>query len=410
MFNSDRWREILDTLWRNKLRSGLTALSMAWGIFMLVVLLGLGTGLQNGTSAGFAGDATNSIWMFAGLPSVPFDGMPVGRKIILANRDIDTVGAIKGIDHISGQFTLPGKDLSIRAGVKNGSYEVRAVYPDHLYLENLTITAGRFVNDIDISERRKVCAVGESVAQFMFSTKDVIGKRITISQVSFEIVGLFTDPGGAGETDRVYIPISTAQTAFNGSDHLGRVAFTVGNISSDESKVIAEDAKQRLAAAHRYSGSDPQAVRVHNNLEQFESFQQIFFMIQIFIWIMASGAIISGIVGVSNIMMIVVRERTKEIGVRKALGATPGNIVGSIVQEAVFLTSAAGYMGLVVGVGALLLIDKLVPANEMFAHPTVDFKVAITAIIVLVIAGAVAGLFPALAAAKVNPIVALRDE
>ncbi len=414
MFSLDRWQEIFDTLWRSKLRTALTAFSMAWGIFMLVVLLGLGNGLQAGVQSGFADDATNSIWMFAGRTSQPSEGMPVGRRIVFDNRDVDAIDDIEEVDHITGRFFLRGSqfggELSVRVGAKSSSFDVRAVHPGHLYLEKTAMEAGRYLNETDIALRRKVTVIGVPVATFLFGHTDVIGQWIEVNRVPFEIIGLFSDAGGEGEEKKIYLPITTAQGAFNGAQRVNQIMFTVGDASVEESKALADEAKALLAEKHSFGADDPQAVRVRNNVENFQSFQQIFTMISWFVGLMGLCTIVAGVVGISNIMMIVVKERTKEIGIRKALGATPFNIVASIVQESLFLTAVAGYMGLVAGVGLLALIGSAVPPGEMFGEPTVDLWLAIGATIVLMIAGTLAGLFPALTAARVNPIVALRDE
>jgi putative ABC transport system permease protein len=414
MFNLDRWHEILDTLWRSKLRSLLTAFSVAWGIFMLVFLLGMGTGLQHGVESEFADDATNSVWLFGGKTSVPHDGMPVGRRIIFANADVEALDHLPGVDKITGRFFIgDGRTDPVltRVGDKVSPYDVRSVHPDHLYLENTIMVAGRFVNEVDIKDKRKVCMIGEPVAQFLFGTTDnVIGRWVEISRIPFQVVGIFTDEGGEGEREKIYIPITTAQTVFNGADHVHMTMFTLGpGVTVDDSKRVARAALERVAAAHHFSPDDTQAVRVNNNAVQFENFQQIFFGIHVFVVFMGVCSLVAGVIGVSNIMMIVVRERTREIGVRKALGATPVHIVLSIVQESVFITTIAGYLGLVAGIGGLMLIDNLIPPTDMFAHPEVDLKVAIGATVLLVVAGAIAGLFPARTAARVNPIEAMRD-
>ena len=413
MFNLDRWREILDTLWSSKLRSLLTAFSVAWGIFMLVFLLGMGSGLQNGVQQEFADDATNSVWMFSGRTSVPYDGMPIGRRIYFANRDVAAIDQLAGVDKITGRFAIGGGATPVltRVGGKVAPYDVRSVHPDHLYLENTIMVAGRFLNEVDIKDKRKVCVIGEPVARFLFgATDDVIGRWVEISRIPFQVVGLFTDEGGEGEREKIYIPITTAQTAFNGADRVHMTMFTVSpDVTVVESKRVARAALERLAAAHHFSPDDTQAVRVRNNVEQFESFLQIFLGIRVFVVFMGICSLVAGVIGVSNIMMIVVRERTREIGVRKALGATPSHIVMSIVQEAIFITTVAGYLGLVAGIAGLALIDELIPPTDMFAHPEVDLTVALGATVLLVIAGALAGLFPARAAARVNPIEALRD-
>jgi len=412
MFNLDRWREILDTLWRSKLRSGLTAFSVAWGIFMLVFLLGMGTGLQNGVQSEFADDATNAVWLFGGRTSVPHEGMPIGRRIMFTNGDVETLDDMPGVDKITGRFFIgDGKPNLTRVANNVGSYDVRSVHPDHLYLENTIMIAGRFLNDLDIREKRKVCAIGEPVAKFLFgTTDDVIGRWVEINRIPFQVVGLFDDEGGDSEREKVYIPITTSQTAFNGGDRVHMTMFTLGSdVTVAESKRAADDAVARLAAAHHFSPQDKQAVRVRNNVEQFQNFMQIFDGIRLFVLVMGICSLVAGVIGVSNIMMIVVRERTREIGVRKALGAKPSHIVTSIVQESVFITTIAGYLGLVAGIGGLALIDKLIPPTDMFAHPEVSLNVALGATLLLVLAGALAGLFPARAAARLNPIKAMRD-
>lgn len=416
MFNFDRWHEILDTLWRSKLRSLLTAFSVAWGIFMLVFLLGMGNGLENGVQREFADDATNSVWLFAGRTSMPHDGMPIGRRIVFANRDVGAIHRLSGVDKITGRFFIGGSrqapPVQSRVGDKVAPYDVRSVHPDHLYLEETIMVAGRFINQIDLEEKRKVCAIGEPVARFLFGTTEgVIGRWIELNRIPFQVVGLFTDEGEEGEREKIYIPITTSQTAFNGADHVHMTMFTLSpGVTVAESKQVARAAVEALAAAHHFSPDDAQAVRVNNNAEQYENFLQIFLGIRIFIVFMGICSLVAGVIGVSNIMMIVVRERTREIGVRKALGATPSHIVLSIVQEAVFITTVAGYFGLVAGIGGLALIDRLIPPTDMFAHPEVDLRVALGATVLLVVAGALAGLFPARTAARVNPIEALRDE
>lgn len=413
MFNLDHWREIIDTLWTNKLRSVLTAFSMAWGIFMLVFLLGMGNGLSNGVQASFADDATNSLWVFPGETSVPHQGLPIGRKLTFDNDDVSAAWRLPWVDHVTGRFSILNNwtsDLKVSAGKKVSTFDVRCVHPDHLYLEATIMRGGRFLNDVDVQQRAKVAVIGIDVATFLFDQEDAIGRWITIGPGTYQVVGVFTDDGGEGERAKIYIPITTAQAAFSGGSRVHTLMLTVGNASLEQTKIVESRLRDQLARAHDFAATDKQALRVRNNVEQSQSIRRIFAMLSQFVWIMAAGTILAGVVGISNIMMIVVRERTKEIGIRKALGARPGHIIGSVVQEAVVLTTGAGYLGLCAGVGALQLLAALVPKNEMFANPSIDLGVAVTATLVLIAAGALAGLFPARAAARVNPIVALRDE
>jgi putative ABC transport system permease protein len=410
MLNLDRWREIWDTLIQNKLRTILTMIAMAWGIFMLVVLLGLGTGLQGGVTSGFADDAQNSVWIYGGQTSIAHQGMPIGRRIVFDNRDIDRTARTPGVEYLTGRHWIKGGEARVRVGDKVSSFDVRAVHPGQQVIEKTIMVIGRYLNETDIALHRKVCLVGIPVAEFLFGRTDVVGEWVEVNRIAFQVVGVFTDEGDAGELRKLYIPITTAQAAFNGGERVNQIMFTFGDATVAEANVIAAQVKRDLAELHAYSADDPQAARVRNNLENFERFLRIFKMVDIFIWLMGICTIVAGVVGISNIMMIIVKERTKEIGIRKALGATPRNIVFTILQEAVVLTAAAGYLGLVAGVGLLELIAKVVPKNQMFDHPSVDLGVALAATCVLIAAGAIAGFFPARAAARVNPIVALRDE
>jgi putative ABC transport system permease protein len=414
MFSVDRWYEVLSTLARNPLRSILTALAVAWGIFMLVVLLGMGNGLRNGTEKQFSDDAANSVWIFGGTTSRPYQGMPVNRRIVFDNEDYAALRRTNGVERLTGRFfvrgAMFGNELQIRVGAKVSSFDVRAVHPDHLYLEKTIITAGRFINDKDIAEKRKVAAIGVPVAEYLWGHTDVIGETLSINGVSFQVVGVFTDEGDPGELRKLYIPVSSAQLAFNGADRINVLMFTVGDKGVEETKKLVADVTDMLAERERFDPGDPQATRVRNNLEQYATFQEIFFMIYLFVLAMGACTLVAGIVGVSNIMMIAVKERTKEIGVRKALGATPWTIVSTILQESIFLTAVAGYMGLVAGVGALELAAWLMPKGDFFSNPSVDFTIALAATAVLVISGALAGFIPARAAARVSPVVALRDE
>src|SRR5262249_5672370 len=402
----DRWREIWDTLVQNKLRTALTMIAMSWGIFMLIVLLGLGRGLSNGVATSFADDAQNSIWMFGGQTSQPHEGMPIGRRIVFDNRDLDRTAQVPGVEFWSGRFSSPNGDMRVQAAGKVSSFDVRAVNPGHQELEKTIVILGRYLNDADVARRRKVCLAGVQVADFLFGRRDVIGQWILVNNVPFEIVGVFEDDGDQGELRRLYVPITTAQSVWATTDKVNQIMFTVGDLGVEQSKQLAQVIKRQLSERHRFDEADPMAVRVRNNVENFERFQRIFTMIDIFIWLMGACTIVAGVVGVSNIMLIIVKERTKEIGIRKALGATPFNIVSTILLEAVALTAAAGYVGLVAGIALLEGIGRVVPTNETFHHPEVDLRIAVAATCVLIAAGAIAGFFPARAAARVNPIVA----
>jgi putative ABC transport system permease protein len=412
LFSFDRWTEVLVTIGRNKLRTALTTISVAWGIFVLVFLLGLGQGLDNGMRKQFARDATNGVWVWANKTSVAHGGFDVGRRIQFENRDYDRAATVKGIEHISGQHFIGNNrrgSMYTQRGNKANTFGVNAVHPDAIYLAAHDVALGRFLTPADITQRRKSVVIGRPVRDFLFEPdENPIGEWIVVAGVPFQVVGVFTDPSGNEQERQMYIPVSTAQLAYSGSDKLGMLQFTLGDAGPAEAQAIIDEVVGDLATRHNFDPTDKQAVRVHNNIEGYAKFQNLFYMIAAFVTIIGLGTLAAGVVGVSNIMMIAVKERTKEIGVRKALGATPNSIIFMILQEAVFLTGIAGLLGLSAGVGVLELVGKL--DNDFIYNPGIKLGHGIAAAVFLVGAGALAGYFPARSAAKVNPIHALRDQ
>ena len=417
IIDTDKWSEIIDTLFRHKLRTSLTALGVGWVIFMLVLLLGAGKGLQNGVEHNFRDDAVNSLWLYDGQTSIAYKGMPVGRQIQFENQDYDALEKIDGIEYKTGRFYLRG-DFVIHYKDKNSSYSIRSVHPDHKYLENTQMDIGRFINQTDLDQKRKVIVIGKLVAEDLFdefeeNPNSPIGEWIKLGDVPFQVVGVFSDSGSEREMQNVYLPITTAQLAFNGKNRINQLMMTVGNASVEESNAIAKEIQKDFAARHKFSPDDDRAVRVRNNVEEFEKFQMLFLFIRGFVWVVSLMTILAGIIGVSNIMLIIVKERTKEIGVRKALGATPYSIVSLIVSEAIVITSVAGFFGLTLGVAAIMGMKILVGEggdDSFFRNPEVDLYVVLVAIGLLIISGALAGFFPAYKAAKIAPIVALRAD
>lgn len=410
MFDTDKWQEIFSTIRKNKLRTFLTGFSVAWGIFMLMILLGSGNGLQNGVNKQFESSATNTIWVWSGQTSMPYKGMKPGRNIQLVNEDYDAVKkSIKGIDKSSSRYNMWGSNtLSYKK--QFGSFNVRNVYPDYAHIEKITIVKGRFINDPDINQFRKVTVISTKVEEALFKGEDPMGKYISVNGVPFKVIGLFTDEDNRDDNmQTIYLPISTAQRVFSGDNRINTIAITVGDASVDESKQIEQEVRSKLAALHKFDPTDPRAIFTWNSLEEFQKFIRLFSSIRMFIWVIGFGTIIAGIVGVSNIMMIVVKDRTKEIGIRKAMGATPWSIVSLILQEAVLITSFAGYFGLVLGVVVLETVGSKIE-SEFFSQPSVDLRIAIYALILLVLSGTLAGFIPARKAAAIKPIEALRDE
>ena len=398
---------------RNRLRTGLTALSVSWGVFMLVALLGIGSGIANQIYWDFRDDAINSIWLYPGTSSLPHGGYGEGRPVQFTDADYELLRtSIPGIEHVAGRFRMGGEHI-IRRGAKTSSYDIRAVHPGHQYIEKTIVRSGRFLNDRDLMERRKVAVIGVRVAEFLFPAldpiEDPIGEEIIIGSIPYTVIGVFEDVGGENEMRKVYLPITTARLSYGGGDVIHTLLFTVGDATLEESQRIESQVRQRLASRHHFSLADRRAIRVSNNLEEFAEVQQIFTWMDGFIWLVGLGTVAAGIVGVSNICLISVKERTREIGLRKALGAPPRTIITQIVRESVALTAVSGYLGLLLGVLLLEALRTWVPENDYIRDPDIALVPALVTAAVLVLCGAVAGYIPARRAASVPPVVALRD-
>ncbi|MCF8227929.1 MAG: ABC transporter permease [Bacteroidales bacterium] len=409
MFDTDKWQEIFATIRKNKLRTFLTGFSVAWGIFMLIILLGSGYGLENGVRDEFEGDAVNYININQGVTSMPYKGMKAGRFIQLKNEDYELLKKIENVDRISGRMWVFGTS---NLAYKNeyGTFDIYAVHPDYKYVESLWMTSGRYLNETDVQEDRKVVALGRTVYEALFKGAPALGEYIKINGVPFQVIGIFDDPGIERDVNRVYIPINTAQKIFSRGDNVPSMQLILEGASIEESYDVIEEAKARLSSRHKFNPEDNRAIFIFNTIENYQRFMKLFSNIRLFIWIIGIGTIIAGVVGVSNIMMIVVKERTKEIGIRKALGATPWSIISLILQESILITAFAGYIGLVLGVGVLELVSTYIPTIDYFKNPEIDFNIAIGATILMILAGSVAGFVPARKAAAVKPVIALRDE
>jgi putative ABC transport system permease protein len=415
MFDIDKWQEIFYTIRQNKLRTFLTAFSVAWGIFMLMILLGFGTGLQHGVEYDFREDAINSIWISAGQTSIPYQGMKPGRQITLKNDDLDYLSQkVDGVEHSAGRFFCYG-EFTVRYKDKYSSYSVLGITPDLKYIENQTPAKGRYINQQDMEEKRKVAIIGPKVVEGLFTEdEDPIGKWINVRGIQYRIVGIYNDKGDEGEINRIFIPLTTAQLAYNAKNELHSIMYTVGDATVDESIEVVDKTRAILSKKYQFDPQDDRALFIWNNVENFQRFVNLFLGIRVFLWVIGIFTIIAGIVGVSNIMLIIIKDRTREIGVRKAMGATPSSIVGLFLQESILITVLAGYIGLVAGIGMIESIKwALVEFNidsPYFRNPDIDLFTAVTATVLLVLSGALAGFFPARKAARVNPIVALREE
>ncbi|MEO8760865.1 MAG: ABC transporter permease, partial [Bacteroidia bacterium] len=335
MFNRDNWQEIFETIGKNKLRTFLTAFSVAWGIFILVVLSGAGNGLRKGAQSQFGNDAANSIEIYGGNTVMAYNGLKPNREIKLTNDDYDIIkDKIKEIDHASAisQGNV-SKILSYQK--EHAGFLVRPVMPDHQNLEKAAIVKGRFINMNDINKFSKVCSIGKPVEETLFKGVDAIGKYIDVGGSKYMVVGVFNDPGN-GDNNRIYIPITTAQRAWNGKNYVEAVWISTGATGVERGEEISKEIRTLMAKRHNFNPADVDALGVYNNNVEYARTMGMLDGIKIFVTIIGIFTLIAGIVGVSNIMMIIVKERTKEIGIRKALGATPYSIVSQIILESIF--------------------------------------------------------------------------
>ncbi len=414
MFDLDRWDEIFETIRKNKLRTFLTGLSVASGIFILVVLLGIGEGMRNGIAREFEQDASNLIFVWPGVTSKEYKGLNPGRPIQMKNEDYNQILLLYGDKLDKTASTFQNWGMVLNHGKETGSYEVRGSFPAYQVLENISLTNGRFIDLNDISNSEKNMVIGNRIKLDLFKDEDPIGKMVQVSGVNFKVVGVYTDPGGEREESRAVIPITTAQKAFGGGNNVDRLYLTLKPEESfDEAVAVSSQFSAELGdllkSRHTVAPDDTSAIHINNSLENAKRFYTLMDMIKYFFWGVGICTIIAGVVGVSNIMLIIVKERTREIGIRKALGAQPLSIIGMILHESIFVTAIAGFLGLIFSLTLLEFIGPMIETQYIY-NPTVNFTVAINTVVILVVAGAIAGFFPAWRAARIKPIIALRDE
>lgn len=386
-------------------------LTVAWGIFMLVLLLGAGRGIQNGVELEFRDDALNRLWIGAGRTSVDYKGLPSGRGIWFTNDDYTQIDAkVDHVDKITGRFFSDGNNL-ITYGGTQAPFEVRGVHPDNLFLEKTIISHGRYLNDLDIEERRKICVIGAQVAARLFENgpDDALGKTLRINNSSFVVVGVFNDLGNRREEERLYVPITTAQLLSGAANELDELLYTVGDASYQQSKQSEQQVRELLSRRHKISPDDKRALKIYNNLDEYKKITDLFYWVRVFVAVVGVGTVLTGILAVSNIMVISVSERRREIGIRKALGAPPGSITRLIVFESLLLTAAAGYLGLIASIGLLELLKATIEENEYMYQPDVSSVVIVSVTVLVVLAGTLAGYLPARRAAAISPVEALQQ-
>ena len=409
MFNKDRWREIFDTISKNKLRTFLSGFTVALGIFIFIILFGLGNGLKNTFQEFFLDDASNTIFIYPGKTSEPYKGFKANRRIEFKNEDLKEIDENFAffIEYLTPRIT---RSALTRYKNESNTYPTRAVAPGHQFIEKTILMKGRYINPSDLEEKKKSAVIGRLVAKDLFKGEDPIGKYINIGTIAFKVIGVFQDDGGDNEERNIYIPYTTRQLIEKSNDKVDQIIVTFRKeLGHAGALALEKSLKNYFKEKKSIAPSDPNGVYFQNLTDDLKQSQQFAVVLQLIVSFVGLGTLIAGIIGISNIMVFVVKERTKELGIRKALGATPISVIQMILQESVFITAISGYIGLFLGI--LVLENIGLTLEEYFIkNPFIDFGTAFAATLVLIIFGAVAGYIPAKRASRIKPIVALRDE
>ena len=410
MFNRDNWIEIFDTIRKNKLRTFLSGFTVALGIFIFVILFGFGNGLSNTFQKFFNDDNSNSMFVFPGRTSEPFKGYETGRRIEFDNSDLKVIidNFDKYIESISPRIY---DYANIKYKHKSNNYSIRAVSPSHQYNEMTIMMQGRFLHEDDITHKKRHAVIGRLVALDLFENENPIGKYIDGSGHTWKVIGVFQDDGGDREERTVYIPYTSLQKIKKNTDKIDEIILSYKpEIGYAGAVDFEQKLKQFLKNRKAISPTDRSGIYIRNVADSLKETQQFASVLQLIITFIGIGTLIAGIIGISNIMVFVVKERTKELGIRKAIGASPRSIITMILQESIFITTFSGYFGLIIGIATLSLIGDKLEEDYYITNPYIDLSTAVTATIILILFGALAGYIPARRAAKIKPIIALRDE
>ncbi|GHT06053.1 ABC transporter permease [Bacteroidia bacterium] len=416
MFDRENWAEIFSTIKENKMRTFLTGFAVSWGIFMFCILLCAGNGLRNGMTGNFGNRSTNVVGFNGWATSMPYKGLADKRGVLLDEKDLEIVKQMPEVDIVAPRVSA---SVSTVYGQFSSTCQFRGVAPEQSKINGITIigSRGRWLNDLDLKEKRKVAVVNEHVRDALFKGEDPVGKQFMANKLAYTVIGVFKEDNW-GNQEIAYIPITTAQVLHPNSDHerVQNVNITLKNIDTKEkSEAFEQKLRATLARRHYFNPVDTRALNIWNRLTDYLQFLGIFNGISAFIWMIGIGTLIAGVIGTSNIMLITVRERTREIGIRKALGAKPKSILMSILMESVFIISVFGYVGMFLGItvgelaASILAQPEMKQASRMFANPTIDLQVAFAAMLVLIVSGLVAGFFPAYNAVKISPVEAMRE-
>jgi len=409
MFDIGRWLEIFQSIGKNKLRTFLGAFTVALGIFIFTVLFGMGNGLKNTFKKFFSDDATNTIFVRPGTTSKAYKGFKEGRRIQFENEDLELLKKKLGdkIEYISARVY---KNVQTRNKKESGTYSVRAVHPEHQFLENTIITEGKFIDANDIKNKTRVVVIGRLVEEDLFKTEHALGKFLELNGLAYKVVGIFKDSGGDNEERLIYAPVSTVQLIYKNTEDIDQINLSFNrSIGASGARKMVTDITKILKEKHFIARDDRSGLFVRSVFENYEQNMQFANVLQIIVIFIGIGTLLAGAIAIGNIMVFVVKERTKELGIRKALGATPNSIVGLILQESVFITAIAGYLGLLIAVFTLSRLgDSL--EDYFITNPQVNTSTIVFATFILIFVGALAGYIPARRAARIKPVVALGDD
>ena len=413
----DFFQEIIPTIAKNKLRTSLTAFSVAWGILLFILLLAFGNGLKNGVMDNFQGRAKNSIAISPGRTSLGFGGFSPGRQIKFTDKDYQFV--VNKLEHVvkaSPRVVIPSL---ISYGNEFGSWDLEGTNRNIVEIRNISILPGdgRFLNQFDLDEKRKVIVINQEMKKVLFKNENPLGKFVAAGNIMYEVVGVYEKTNRFQDKYEAYIPASLAQMLYTEGDEYHYIDFLVEGLDDQkQNEQYNLYLREKFGERHRFDPNDRSALFVRNTYESAVQATQVVRLIEIFTLIVGAASLLAGIMGVSNIMIITVKERTREIGIRKAIGAEPFSVVFQIVSESTFITAVAGYVGLLIGIGLTDWIDSVLTrqAEEsgfiVFKDPSVDIGMVAIVTIIIVVCGVIAGLIPAMRAAKIKPIEAMRDE
>ena len=410
MFNKDSWREIFDTIRKNKLRTFLSGFTVALGIFIFIILFGFGNGLGNTFQSFFNDDSSNTMWIYPGVTDKPFKGYKSGRRIEFDNSDLRAIE--QQFDYYLESITPRISDqATVKFKGEANSYKIRAVSPAHQYNEMTIMMKGRYLNEDDIKNKCQYAVIGRLVKQDIFKNISPIGQYLHAGGHSWKVIGVFQDDGGDNEERIIYIPYTSYQKLQSRNNKIDQIILSYNpEIGYEGAMEFEKNLKKFLKNNKDIDPRDSGGIYIRNLADDMKETQQFSSVLQLIISLIGIGTLIAGIIGISNIMVFVVKERTKELGIRKAIGASPRSIIAMILQEAIFITTLSGYFGLIAGIATLSLIGDTLQKNYFITNPNIEISTAIFATIILILSGALAGYIPARRAARIKPIIALRDE